>query len=781
MNQRIRLQADGAGEQLRLQAEAVGHVTLQAAGESGGVPSFEMLAYGGGVMTPNLPRGRVVVDLAGLVIPEQTLPCYRDHDPQRIVGHTTSIEITADYRVTASGLVSGGGPDAAEVRESAGKGFPWKCSLGAPIGEVEYVRAGASVHVNGQTFQGPLTVVRQAVLEEITFCATAGDRGAKATVTASGRNGREAGTMFEQWLQAMGLDADTLTEDRLEQLRATFGRELRHGLQLQAGAAIAGNVLQRIDAAGDDGAELMERVAAAAGITADNLSELQVRDSVPATELQAMAGALGCQVQDLQAAGGAGGNGGGGQRRRPAGAGGNGGSVAEQMRLEAAAELQRQAEVRRIASGNPELELRAIREGWNAQTTELEVLRAGRPTVHTGGGRGRSDGGPNVAALEAALLLASGIAEQHVLAACGEQATNQADTPQLQGACLHMIMDQVIHAAGHTYHGSRRTNSYIRATLDAEKQLRATASGFSTISLSGILGNVANKAMLASYQAVAVVWPLICAVRNHNDFKVHTHYRLDSKGSFKKVGATGELKHISLDEGSYTNQLDTYGALVSLTRQMQINDDLGAFMELPKLLGRMSAVRLEEAVFVLLLSNPGSFFSTNNRNYFDGASSALDIDSLTTAEQKFQNQVDSNGKPVLTIPDRLLVPSTLKVTAAQLHDETKIQTGSTGKNLASNPHAAKYRPVSTPYLNNTAITDQDGNAITGQSDTGWYLLGDPAVRAAIAVAFLNGRRVPFIESDDAEFSRLGMDWRAYHDFGVGMEDTVAAVHSKGAA
>jgi hypothetical protein len=58
------------------------------------------------------------------------------------------------------------------------------------------------------------------------------------------------------------------------------------------------------------------------------------------------------------------------------------------------------------------------------------------------------------------------------------------------------------------------------------------------------------------------------------------------------------------------------------------------------------------------------------------------------------------------------------------------------------------------------------------------MLADPAVRAAIAVAFLNGQRAPTIESSQTEFDTLGMQWRAYHDFGVGMEETTAAVRRR---
>jgi hypothetical protein len=47
------------------------------------------------------------------------------------------------------------------------------------------------------------------------------------------------------------------------------------------------------------------------------------------------------------------------------------------------------------------------------------------------------------------------------------------------------------------------------------------------------------------------------------------------------------------------------------------------------------------------------------------------------------------------------------------------------------------------------------------------------------MAFLNGNRIPVIESEDAEFDTLGMQWRAYHDFGVGFEDPVAAEYNAG--
>lgn len=433
----------------------------------------------------------------------------------------------------------------------------------------------------------------------------------------------------------------------------------------------------------------------------------------------------------------------------------------------------------------PELRLRAIGEGWDANRTkaelELVTLRASAP-------KGPSPAPWQNAAtpeiIEASLCLTSGMKPDRVAlgveASKREQVMNEAVSGRMRGFGLHALYDIVLRAAGVTFVGNRKSDEFIRATFDANRTLCASG-GFSTLSLTGILSNVANKALIDAYQQVQVTWPKFCAVRQHTDFKSNTRYRLDSSGAFTKVAQDGELKHVGLTDDTYTNQLDTYGAIIALTRQMQINDDLGAFMQIPTILGNMAAIRTEEAVFVLLLSNPSSFFHANNRNLATGAGSALGISSISTAEQKFLDQIDPNKKPILISPVGILVPSTLKVAAETIYSERMLIAGTaTEAQPAANPHAGKYPVVASPYLNNTAIKDQDGATITGQSSTAWYLFADPAIRAAIAVAFLNGQQTPTIQSAETDFSTLGMQWRAVHDFGVGMEDPVAMVKSNGA-
>ena len=91
---------------------------------------------------------------------------------------------------------------------------------------------------------------------------------------------------------------------------------------------------------------------------------------------------------------------------------------------------------------------------------------------------------------------------------------------------------------------------------------------------------------------------------------------------------------------------------------------------------------------------------------------------------------------------------------------------------ANNPHAGKFRPVASPYLNAQGITNQSG--------TGWYLFADPADVAAMSIAYFRGQRTPVIESGETDFNTLGMQWRSFFDFGVAFQDFRAAVFNAGA-
>lgn len=437
-------------------------------------------------------------------------------------------------------------------------------------------------------------------------------------------------------------------------------------------------------------------------------------------------------------------------------------SPVDDIRAQAAAEVDRIAAIRRICAGkNASLEVRAIRDGWDAQRTELEVLRATRPTapaVHT------PDNSVNSHVLEAACLLTAKAA--HVEEVYDEQTLELASRRFRGGIGLQELLLEAAWANGYTGRNFRDSRSVLRFAFG-----RGIEAAFSTIDIGGILSNVANKFLLEGFFSVERTWRNICAVRNVSDFKTVTSYRLIGKDQYELVAPGGELKHGTLGNEQYTNKADTYGLVLSIDRRDIINDDLGAITTVPRKLGRGSGLKINDVFWTTFLANTG-FFTVGNKNYLTGTDTALSIDGLTKAEVAFMDQTDSDGKPIGIMPAIALVPTALSAIGSQLYKSLELRdTTANAKFPIANPHQGKFRVEVSRYLGNTQYT--------GNSAKAWYLLSEPTDLPVIEVAFLNGQESPTIETADADFNQLGVQMRGYHDFGVALQDPRGGVKSKG--
>ena len=162
-------------------------LTVEAAdGPDKQMPRFRMVAYTGGVMRIAGFPHPVVVDLEGLAIDRQDIPVRLDHNPRQGVGHTQRVVIE-NGQVVAEGLVSRDTSWARDVAKSGVNGFPWQASIGAAVVDAEFIPNGQHVTVNGRTFDGPLHVVRKAILKEISFVDSGADTATSARIAANSK------------------------------------------------------------------------------------------------------------------------------------------------------------------------------------------------------------------------------------------------------------------------------------------------------------------------------------------------------------------------------------------------------------------------------------------------------------------------------------------------------------------------------------------------------------------------------------------------------------------
>lgn len=410
----------------------------------------------------------------------------------------------------------------------------------------------------------------------------------------------------------------------------------------------------------------------------------------------------------------------------------------------------------------------AIENKSTVQEFELALLRLMRPVL--GSARPRTSGpqiGPKM--IEAAICISGRL--ENVEKAFDQQTLNAASDRFPHGLGLRDLLLMAARENGYTGPTSNDVRALLQAAFE-DKTIRA--SDFSTLSLPGILSNVANKFLNQGFNAVESGWRDISATRSVRDFKTVTSYTLTGGMVYEKVGPSGELKHGSVSELSYTNRAETYGRMFAITRTDIINDDLGALTQIPMKLGRGAALKLNAVFWTEFLADLNTFYTSGRGNVSTGAGSALSSAGLTAAQLKFRKQTDADSLPLGISPSILLVPPELEVTANELMTSLIVNTGgssTTDKVPNRNVWGNKYSVTVASYLSNSSYT--------GYSTAAWWLIANPMDLPLIEVAFLNGRDTPVVESADADFNVLGIQMRGYHDFGVAKQEYRAAVRSAG--
>ena len=433
------------------------------------------------------------------------------------------------------------------------------------------------------------------------------------------------------------------------------------------------------------------------------------------------------------------------------------------------AERERVAMIKAVCGGDfADIEAKAIAEGWDKNAVNEAVLKAYRAKQPTTSAPSVSvkKSGMTEKTLEAALSLRAGIDGDTLVKSMGEETVEAAmkdcDIPltALLAECMKL-------------EGMSAPRTFDNAAIKA---------AFSTVSLPGILSNVANKKLLQAYNAQPIIATKLCTSADLSDFKENERFRLTDIGDLKPVGADGEIKESGISEEKAVNQLDTYAKKFCLTRKMIINDDLGAFLKVPTAMGNRAARLVDQLFFQRLLANPvmpdgKALFSAQHKNLLTGASSSLSADSLKKAIQVFLDQTDADGQPISVEPSILLVPTALKFLAVELTRGAALMMSGGAENTIRPTlnvlSEQNLQIVSSPYLSNASYP--------GASSTAWYLFGRPGTVDTFEIGYLKGKRTPTVERGDLDFNVLGIWFRVYFDVGIREQDHRGMVRANGVA
>ncbi len=213
-----------------------------------GDKSITGIAYSGDAVTQW--GERFVIDLSTLAL-TAPLPILFQHNHNAAIGVIDVIGSDGSQLTIEDGRIFASiesDPLPRQIAEKSVRGFPYELSVGIYEGSAEIFPADKSVIVNGREFQGPITVIRNAVLREISVVALGADANTKADIAAAqsqentpmpdankGAGGKAPAGNNDQLTELTArvaelqqqLDAEKQRADQAEQTMAEFRKEAR--------------------------------------------------------------------------------------------------------------------------------------------------------------------------------------------------------------------------------------------------------------------------------------------------------------------------------------------------------------------------------------------------------------------------------------------------------------------------------------------------------------------------------------------------------------------------
>lgn len=290
-----------------------------------------------------------------------------------------------------------------------------------------------------------------------------------------------------------------------------------------------------------------------------------------------------------------------------------------------------------------------------------------------------------------------------------------------------------------------------------------------TSDLPELLADTANKAAMTGFRNEAVSqhrqW---CGEGELPDFKTAKRVALSEAPGLDEIPERGEYKDGSLSDAAESVSIATFGKIISLSRQMMINDDLGEFTRLPEAMGQAAVRKEADLVYGVLTANPTmrdgkALFHADHNNYIaSGSGVAPSVISLSNARAAMKRQKGLAGQAFLNIQPRyLIVPVALETVADTL--------------MASITPITVDEVVPEWVKNLIVISDPRLDEV---SETAWYLAASPMAHDTVDVLRLSGEPV-FIDQQnqfDTDALRLkvridvgaaAIDWRGiYYNAGA---------------
>ena len=308
----------------------------------------------------------------------------------------------------------------------------------------------------------------------------------------------------------------------------------------------------------------------------------------------------------------------------------------------------------------------------------------------------------------------------------------------------------------------------VRGVQMPKTRARAVEMAFSggmhtTSDFAGILAGAAQTAVSEGYQIARPEIVAASRMLSAPDFRERTMYRLSSGPQLTEVNEHGEIAGGTfVEEGEPAPNIRLYARLFNLTIQAIVNDDIGAFADIPRKMAEGAASTVRSVLCGVLEANGGYGPTMRDGNpMFDaahgnlaGTGSALTLTTLSAAVSSLRRQTGAAGEILAIRPRFIVVPPELENAARSLIADISPEQVSN-----ANPWADIFEVIVEPGLSDPQR---------------WYIAGDPATSDGLAHAYLDGFETPQVDQETGwekpgisfrvqlRFGASAIDWRSWH-------------------
>ncbi len=300
----------------------------------------------------------------------------------------------------------------------------------------------------------------------------------------------------------------------------------------------------------------------------------------------------------------------------------------------------------------------------------------------------------------------------------------------------------------------RRSGQAVAGLSENELVTRAL---HTTSDFPAIMGDTMGRELRAGYDApIGGVRQLARQSTSRYLLRDKEVLRLGELDTLKKVNEHGEFTSGTLAETVEKYMVETFGRIVSLSRQFIVNDDLGAQLQVMNRLGRAARAFEHEQLVAKLEANPElsdgiTVFDESDHNNAKAAAgsgiSHIKAD-LNAARKAMRRQTAPGGAIIDVAPRFVLVPPELETIMEE---------------ALSAVQAAKVTDVNV--FSSLSLVVEPRLTSTSR----WYVVADPAQVDGLEYSYLEGAPGPQMETR-AGFEVDGVQFRVRLDFGCGWTD-----------